>query len=48
MSMSDHIKQQVLEEFLPIRSPSPGKWQNWILLFYWSGKTITHTVKTHE
>ena len=28
---------------LPIRSPSPGKLQNWILLFYQSGRTSTHT-----
>ena len=39
MSMSDHIKQQ---DFLPKRSHSPGKRQNWILLFYQSGKTSTH------
>ena len=38
MSMSDHIKQQIL----PKKSPSPGKRQNWILLFYQSGRTSTH------
>ena len=42
MSMSDHIKQRVYKNFLPIRSPSPGKQQNWILLFYQSGRTSTH------
>ena len=43
MSMSDHNKQQVLQElFLPKRSPSPGKRQNWILVFYQSGRTSTH------
>ena len=42
MSMSDNIKQRVLQEFLPIRSPSLGKRQNWILLFYQSGRTSTH------
>ena len=42
MSMSDHFKQQVLQEFLPERSHSPGKRQNWILLFYQSGRTSTH------
>ena len=42
MSMSDHIKQQVLQEFLPKRSQSPGKRQNWILLFYQSGRNSTH------
>ena len=43
MSMSDHIKQRVLQlEFLPIRCPSTGKRQNWILLFYQSGRTSTH------
>ena len=46
MSMSDHIKQRVLQQFLPIRSPSPGKWQNWILLFYKSGNTSTHIENT--
>ena len=42
MSMSDHIKQRVYNNFLLIRSPSPGKWQNWILLFYKSGRISTH------
>ena len=42
MSMSDNIKQRVLQEFLPIRSPPHGKRQNWILLFYQSGRTSTH------
>ena len=42
MSMPDHIKQQVLQEFLPKRSHSLGKRQNWILLFYQSGRTSTH------
>ena len=34
MGMSDHIKQQVVQDFLPKRYHSPGKRQNWILLFY--------------
>ena len=34
MSMSDHIKQQAVQEILSERSHSPGKRQNWILLFY--------------
>ena len=42
MSMSDHNKQQVLQEFLPERSHSPGKRQNCILLFYQSGRISTH------
>ena len=43
MSMSDHIKQQVLQEFFARKmSHSPGKRQNWILLFYQSGRTSTH------
>ena len=33
MSMSDHIKQRVLQEFLPKKFHSPGKRQNWILCF---------------
>ena len=36
--MSDHIKQQVVQEFFAKRSHSPGKWQDWILLFYQSGR----------
>ena len=46
MSMSDHIKQQVIQKkknFLPKRSRSPGKWQNWILLFYQTGRGSKHT-----
>ena len=39
MSMSDHIKQQVLQ---PKTSHSPGKRQKWILLFYQYGRTSTH------
>ena len=39
MSMPDHIKQQVLQEFLAKRSHSPGKLHNWILLFYQSGRS---------
>ena len=42
MSMSDHIKRQVLQEFSPKGSHSPGKRKNWILLFYQSGRTSTH------
>ena len=45
MSMSDHIatEQQVLQEFFAKKvSDSPGKRQNWILLFYQSGRTSTH------
>ena len=30
------------KNFLPITSPSPGKRQNWILLFYQSGRTSKH------
>ena len=30
------------KNFLPIRSPSLRKRQNWILLFYPSGRTSTH------
>ena len=30
------------KNLLPIRSPFPGKRQNWILLFYQSGRTSTH------
>ena len=41
MSMSDHIKQQVLQEFFA-RSHSPGKRQNWILSFYQCRRTSTH------
>ena len=33
MSMSHHNKQQVLQEFLPKRSPSPGKRKNGFLCF---------------
>ena len=33
MSMSDHIKQQVLQEFFAKKSHSPEKRQNWILWF---------------
>ena len=40
MSMSDHIKQQVAyENFLPEKSRSYGIRQNWILLFYKSGRS---------
>ena len=42
MSMSDHIKQQVLQEVFGERSHSPGKQQNWILLFYQTGRTSRH------
>ena len=42
MSMSDHVKQQFLQEFLTKRSHSPGKRKNWILLFYQNGRTSTH------
>ena len=42
MSMSDHIKQQVVQEFLPKRSRSPRKRQNWILLFYQNGRRSKH------
>ena len=38
MSMSDHIKQQVVQEFFANRSHSSRKWQDWILLFYQSGR----------
>ena len=41
MSISDHMKQQVLQEFFAKRSSSPGKRQNWILLFHQSGRTST-------
>ena len=33
MSMSDHIKQQVLQKFFAKKSHSPEKWQNWIIWF---------------
>ena len=36
------MKQQVLQEFFAKRSHSPGKWENWILLFYQSERTSTH------
>ena len=42
MSMSDHIKQQVVQEYLPERSRSPVKRQNWILLFCQSGRSSKH------
>ena len=42
MSIPNHIKQQVLREFFCQKSHSPGKRQNWILLFYQSGRTSTH------
>ena len=40
--MSDYIKQQGLQEFFAKRSHSPGKRQNWFILFYQSGRTSTH------
>ena len=42
MSMSDHVKQQVVQDFLPERSHFPGKRQSWILLFYNSGTSSKH------
>ena len=42
MSMFDHINQQVVQEFFAKMSHSLGKRQNWILLFYQSGRTSTH------
>ena len=42
ISMPDHMKQQMVQEFLPERSRSPGKRQNWILLFYQSGRGSKH------
>ena len=42
MSMSDHIEQQEVQEFLQKRFHSPEKQQNWILLFYQSGRNSKH------
>ena len=42
MSMPDHIKQQSVQEFFAERSHSPGKRQNWILLFYQSWRISKH------
>ena len=43
MSMSDHIMQQVLQEFSARRTYSPEKRQNWVLLLYQSGRTSPYT-----
>ena len=42
MRMSDQSKQQVVQEFFSKRSHSPRKRQNWILLFYQSGRSSKH------
>ena len=42
MSMSDHIKQRVLQEFFASKVSFSWKTANWILLFYQSGRTSTH------
>ena len=36
------LNNRLYKNFLPKRSHSPGKRQNWILLFYQSGRTSTH------
>ena len=36
------LSNRFYKNFLPKRSYSPGKRQNWILLFYQSGRTSTH------
>ena len=36
------LSDRFYKNFLPKRSYSPGKRQNWILLFYPSGRTSTH------
>ena len=41
MSILDHINR-FYKNVLPNRSYSPGKRQNWILLFYQSWSTSTH------
>ena len=43
MSMSDHIMQQVLQEFSAKRSHSLEKRQNWVLLLYQSRRTSPYT-----
>ena len=43
MNMSDHIMQQVLQEFSAKRSHSPEKRQNWVPLLYRSGRTSPYT-----
>ena len=46
MSVSDHIKQKVVQEFLPKMPHSPGKRQNWILLLHQSGRRSNHIGNT--
>ena len=40
--MSDHIKQQVLQKCFAKKVSFSWKTENWILLFYQSGRTSTH------
>ena len=42
MDMSYHSKQQVKQDFFPKMSRSPGKQQNWIVLFSQNGRCSEH------
>ena len=42
LSMSYHIRQQMVHGFFPTRSHFPGKQINWILLFSQNGRSSKH------